>query len=92
MFAGSAHVVEIGLEHADDGDIWEFAKANSFVVVTKDADFQQRSFLFGPPPAVVWLRLGNASTSEIEDHVRANSWAILDLEDQGSTGILIIEP
>jgi len=34
--------------------------------VTKDADFDQRSFLFGHPPKVIWVRVGNASTAKIE--------------------------
>ena len=29
------------------------------------ADFRQMSFLFGAPPKVVWIRLGNCSTEEI---------------------------
>jgi predicted nuclease of predicted toxin-antitoxin system len=34
-------------------------------IVTKDADFHQRSFLLGPPPRVIWIRRGNCSTEEI---------------------------
>ena len=34
--------------------------------MTKDADFHQRSFLFGHPPKVIWVRVGNASTAKIE--------------------------
>jgi predicted nuclease of predicted toxin-antitoxin system len=37
-FPGSTQVALIGLERADDGEIWEFAKANGFVIVTRDAD------------------------------------------------------
>jgi predicted nuclease of predicted toxin-antitoxin system len=33
--------------------------------VSKDTDFHQRSFLFGGPPKVVWIRLGNCSTEDI---------------------------
>jgi predicted nuclease of predicted toxin-antitoxin system len=37
-----------------------------FVILTKDADFRQRSFLRGHPPKVIWVRLGNCSTGAIE--------------------------
>ena len=33
-----------------------------YTIVTKDADFRQRSFLLGPPPKVIWIGLGNCST------------------------------
>jgi hypothetical protein len=35
--------------------------------VSKDTDFSQRGFLFGPPPKVIWIRLGNCSTKEIQE-------------------------
>jgi len=35
------------------------------MIVTKDADFQHRSFLYGYPPKVIWIRLGNCSTKDI---------------------------
>jgi len=44
----------------------EFAKENDYLIVTKDDDFEQRSILFGHPPKLIWLRLGNCKTSDIE--------------------------
>ena len=48
-------------EHA----IWDFARTHGFVIVTKDEDFQRLSVLFGAPPKVIWIRLGNCSTADI---------------------------
>jgi len=39
---------------------------HGFVIVSKDSDFQQRSLLYGNPPKVVWIRLGNSSVKENE--------------------------
>ncbi|MGH9113753.1 MAG: DUF5615 family PIN-like protein [Acidimicrobiales bacterium] len=43
------------------------------MIVSKDSDFRQLAFLYGPPPKVMWLRVGNASTATvlqvILDHV-----------------------
>ena len=65
-FPNSAHVRELGLRDADDTAIWDFAARHGFAIVTKDSDFRQRSFLLGHPPKIIWLRLGNCSTTAIE--------------------------
>ena len=36
-------------------------------------DFRQRSFLFGHPPKIVWLRVGNCSTKAIEALLRSRA-------------------
>jgi predicted nuclease of predicted toxin-antitoxin system len=37
------HVLDAGLLEADDGEIWSFALANDWVIITKDDDFQFRA-------------------------------------------------
>lgn len=58
-FPGSAHVHPLGLGEADDIRIWEFAKAEDFVIASKDSDFAAMSVLRGAPPKVIWIALGN---------------------------------
>jgi predicted nuclease of predicted toxin-antitoxin system len=65
QFPDSAHVRDVGLPRAPDPNVWAYAKANGFMIVSKDTDFQQRALLFGYPPKVIWVRLGNCSTSSI---------------------------
>lgn len=69
-FPGSQHVRDVGLKDATDEAVWNYAVRHGMTIVTKDADFHQRSFLFGHPPKVVWLRCGNCSTSTIENILR----------------------
>lgn len=64
-FPNSVHVRDAGLREADDSVIWEYAIRHGMAIVTKDADFRQRSFLEGYPPKIIWLRLGNCSTKAI---------------------------
>ena len=35
------------------------------MIVSKDEDFHRFSVLQGPPPKVVWIRLGNCSTDDV---------------------------
>lgn len=51
--------------------MWEFAKTNEFYIVTQDADFAERSRLYGSPPKVIWLRCGNIPTKQVERILRS---------------------
>ena len=70
LYPGSIHVRDVGLQSADDEAVWSCAAQHSLIVVSKDADFRQRSFLFGHPPKVVWIQRGNCPTIEIETILR----------------------
>jgi predicted nuclease of predicted toxin-antitoxin system len=78
----SSHVQFHNLEEKTDTEIWEFAKINDFCIVTQDADFAERSRLYGSPPKVIWLRCGNAPTKEVEDLLRSGIDAIQELLSQ----------
>jgi len=64
-YPGSAHVGSLGLAGARDRALWARAAADGYVLVTKDEDFHRLSVLLGPPPKVVWVRLGNCSTADV---------------------------
>ena len=76
LFPDSVHVREAGLKAADDPVVWEYAKNNGLLIVSKDSDMHQRSFVFGYPPKVVWVRLGNCSTADVEGLLRSHFAAI----------------
>ncbi|MEP0910997.1 hypothetical protein NDI45_08715 [Leptolyngbya sp. GB1-A1] len=38
--------------------------------MTQDANFAERSLLYGSPPKVVWLRCGNVPTHQVEALIR----------------------
>ena len=56
---------DVGLRDADDGEIWRFAVAGGWCIVTKDEDFAEWSRLRQPAPAVLWLRIGNLKKAEL---------------------------
>jgi len=66
-FPGSSHVRDQGLEGESDEKIWRHAAEHDFVIVSKDSDFHQRSFVRGAPPKVVWLKVGNSTTKQLSD-------------------------
>jgi predicted nuclease of predicted toxin-antitoxin system len=70
LYPGSKHVRDVRLQSAPDDAVWGYARKGGFVIVSKDADFHQRSFLSGPPPKVVWIRRGNCTTADIEAILR----------------------
>lgn len=90
LYPGSEHVKSLGLGNADDEIIWEFAKANDFVIVSKDADFHQRSLLYGYPPKFVYLRIGNSPTLRIVEILRDNFDTITRFGDSEVESILVL--
>jgi len=83
VYPGSSHVRLVGLRDADDAIVWEYARDHDFVIVSKDSDFHQRSFVFGFPPKVIWIRRGNCPTTDIEKVLREHRSSILEFcEDE----------
>ena len=60
-------------KNPSDTDIWLYAKANSLIIVTKDADFSVRILMTEPPPKVVHLRFGNLRLAAFHSHL-AHVW------------------
>jgi predicted nuclease of predicted toxin-antitoxin system len=69
LYPGSEHASVLG-PMPEDIEIWDYSKARDLVVVTKDSDFYRMSVTWGPPPKVVWLRLGNSGTVEVAKVLR----------------------
>jgi len=63
IYPGSTQVRDAGLLGAEDKLVWDYAAEHGFILVSKDTDFFQRSLLYGVPPKIIWLRVGNAPTS-----------------------------
>ena len=81
LFPDSDHIRSAGLDQAPDDWVWSHAKKLGFAIVTQDADFAERSRLYGAPPKVVWLRCGNSTPQQIEALLRRHAQTILLLEN-----------
>jgi predicted nuclease of predicted toxin-antitoxin system len=67
------------LDQSSDDDIWSFAKTRGYAIVTLNADFAERSRLYGGPPKVIWLRCGNATPDQVEAILRHHADLIIEL-------------
>ena len=65
IFPGSTQARLAGMAAASDAALWQFAKENDFVIVTKDSDFHELGLLRGFPPKVIWLQCGNTSSAYV---------------------------
>ena len=75
------HIIEAKGLGVTDAEIWDLARKDSSIIVTKDRDFAIWARARRQGPQVVWIRLGNASWTnlhawleprwnEIEFHLR----------------------
>lgn len=90
-FPESKQLREAGLEGKQDREIWKWAKLNGYCIVTFDSDFVDLSLLFGFPPKVIWLRLGNSATDRIAKVIISKKGEIEDFLKNELEGILKLE-
>ena len=72
-------VRDLGLRDAEDREIFEAAKAQGVVVMTKDRDFVDLVERYGSPPQVIWLTCGNTSNARLEEILTATLPDALEL-------------
>jgi predicted nuclease of predicted toxin-antitoxin system len=90
IFPSSNHVYNVGLEAANDYIIWQYATHNDYIIVTRDSDFSEIATIRGFPPKVIWIRVENCSTNQIENLIRGRLQAIEELNTNPTLGILIL--
>ena len=62
-----AHSVDtLGYFSTKDEDIFEKARAENVVFITKDRDFREMVLAKGAPPQVVWVTCGNTSNLRLQ--------------------------
>lgn len=58
------HQIELG-DTWTDRQIWDYAKSNNLIIITKDADFYNSILTSEPPPKVIHVRVGNMRLKEL---------------------------
>jgi predicted nuclease of predicted toxin-antitoxin system len=85
-----AHVRDFALAESPDANVWAFAAAQDFIVVTKDGGFRERVMLAGPPPKVVHLKIGNCPLAKVESILRQHWDQIVKLHLDPDASLLMI--
>lgn len=70
LWPESAHVELVHLRGATDQAVWDYARTHHYTIVTKDDDFRALAFVRGAPPKIIWLQVGNTSTTSIAKVLR----------------------
>ena len=90
-YPGSSQISLLGLEQEDDKTIRQYAIEHGFVIATKDADFYEMNLLYGQPPKIIWLKIGNqpkASTINVlQDNIEAIKQVLL-IDDKACIELL----
>jgi predicted nuclease of predicted toxin-antitoxin system len=90
FFPGAAHVFDTGLARSTpDEQIWEYAAAGGFTIVTADSDFLDLANSRGAPPEVVHLEKCDYRTSRVERILRRQAVLIADLEQSSRPTLTI---
>ncbi|MBD1834345.1 DUF5615 family PIN-like protein [Cyanobacteria bacterium FACHB-472] len=74
---------DIGLRDAEDYEIFEAAKAQGAIVMTKDRDFVDLVDRYGVPPQIIWLTCGNTSNTRLREILSATLPEALELLRSG---------
>jgi len=57
----ATHVFDLESHTADDPSIWERARNEQAIIISKDEDFVDRWLLSDQPVPLIWIRKGNCS-------------------------------
>jgi predicted nuclease of predicted toxin-antitoxin system len=90
LYPDSNHVYPLGLDRVLDQEVYEYARREGFLLVTKDADFSDLCLLRGFPPKVIWIHRGNCSTAAIEQILRLYYDDIKALDADPVMGVLTL--
>lgn len=74
---------DIGLRDAEDPEIFEAAKAQGVIFITKDSDFVDLVERLEAPPQIIWLTCGNTSNARLREILSSTLLDALELLKSG---------
>ena len=73
---------DLGLRDAEDKEIFEAARQEKAVVMTKDSDFVLLLDRVGPPPQVIWVTCGNTSNARLNTNTLPKALDLLNFGEK----------
>lgn len=74
---------DLGLRGAEDKEIFEAARRENAIVMTKDSDFVVLLDKLGAPPQVIWVTCGNTSNARLKEILTNTLTKALELLKSG---------
>ena len=74
---------DLGLRDAKDKEIFNAARHEKAVVMTKDSDFVLLLDKLGPPPQIIWVTCGNTSNARLKEILTAVFPKAIELLEAG---------
>ena len=74
---------DIGLRDAEDLEIFEAAKTQEVIFMTKDSDFVDLVERQDAPPKIIWLTCGNTSNARLKEILSATLIDALEFLEAG---------
>jgi predicted nuclease of predicted toxin-antitoxin system len=74
---------DVGLRDSEDSEIFEAAKAQNIIFITKDSDFIDLVNRFGQPPQIILLTCGNTSNDRLREILSSKLLEALNLLNLG---------
>ncbi len=87
-FPGSIHVSAVDMLRTPDPQIWDYAKANDFTIITKDDDFLAIAQRNGSPPKLIMVELGNCTNVELAARLKASAAELAEFASNTKAGII----
>lgn len=89
-YPGSKHIEGAGMLGAEDLAVWQYAASHGLTVVSKDSDFRHLALLHGPPPKVIWLRVGNGPTAVVAALLRTRVADVQSFATDPALALLVL--
>jgi predicted nuclease of predicted toxin-antitoxin system len=92
LFPGTTHAKMTGLSpESEDIVIWEYAKGESFTILTADRDFLYLANRLGQPPKLIRLETMNYRTQQAASILQRNAIRMAEF-GKSHAGILVLRP
>ena len=73
----------IGLRDSKDKEIFDSAKLQNVIIISKDGDFVDLITRLGSPPRLIWVTCGNVTNQKLREHFLTSFPKALQMLEDG---------